>query len=51
MTLVGQPVTLSGTPSSLVAPPPENGEHTDEILAEFGFGRDEILGFRRDGIV
>ena len=36
ITLVGQPVRLSDTPSALVAPPPENGEHTDEILAEFG---------------
>ena len=36
-TLVGQPVTLSRTPSHLVAPPPERGEHTDAVLEEFGF--------------
>jgi crotonobetainyl-CoA:carnitine CoA-transferase CaiB-like acyl-CoA transferase len=51
ITLVGQPVNLSATPSALVAPPPENGEHTEEILLESGFGRDEIEGFRRDGTV
>ncbi len=49
ITLVGQPVTLSATPSRLVAPPPENGEHTDEILAEFGFTADDIASFRREG--
>ena len=51
ITLVGQPVMLSETPSALVAPPPENGEHTEEILGEFGFGPDEIAEFRRTGTV
>jgi len=35
--LVGQPVTLSRTPSKMVARPPEFGEQADEVLAEFGF--------------
>ena len=39
MRLVGQPVTLSRTPSRLVARPPELGEHTDAVLKEFGFAR------------
>ena len=40
--LVGQPVTLARTPSRLVAPPPERGEHTEEVLREFGFTDAEI---------
>ncbi len=45
--LVGQPVTLSRTPSQLVAPPPELGEHTDEVLKEFGFKPKEIAALRK----
>ena len=45
-TLVGQPVALSRTPSSLVAPPPAIGEHTDGVLDEFGFSADEIAKLR-----
>ncbi|EJN12868.1 putative acyl-CoA transferase/carnitine dehydratase [Bradyrhizobium sp. YR681] len=48
--LVGQPVTLSRTPSRMVARPPEFGEQTDEVLKEFGFGADEI-GKLRDAKV
>jgi crotonobetainyl-CoA:carnitine CoA-transferase CaiB-like acyl-CoA transferase len=51
ITLVGQPVTPSATPSSMQLAPPECGEHTDEILAEFGFSQDQIAAFRRDGTV
>ena len=38
--LVGQPVTLSRTPSTMAARPPEFGEQTEEVLAEFGFAKD-----------
>jgi crotonobetainyl-CoA:carnitine CoA-transferase CaiB-like acyl-CoA transferase len=49
--LVGQPVTLSRTPSKMVARPPEFGEQTEEVLAEFGFNADEIEALRRDKVV
>ena len=49
--LVGQPVTLSRTPSKMVARPPEFGEQTDEVLAEFGFTRDEIGDLRQAKVV
>ena len=45
-TLVGQPVSLSRTPSRLVAPPPAIGEHTDGVLDEFGFSAEEIATLR-----
>jgi formyl-CoA transferase len=48
MKLVGQPVSLSRTPSAIVAPPPLMGEHTDEVLAEFGFNKDEISKLRAE---
>ena len=49
--LVSQPVALSRTPSSMVAPPPDFGEQTDEVLAEFGFGADEIAALRQRKVV
>jgi len=49
--LVSQPVRLSRTPSSMVAPPPDFGEQTDEVLAEFGFGADEIAELRQRKVV
>ena len=51
ITLLGQPVVLSGTPSALTVPPPEPGEHTDEILAEFGYSAEDIAALRREGTV
>jgi formyl-CoA transferase len=46
ITLVGQPVALSRTPSRMAVRPPEFGEQTDDVLAEFGFGADEIATLR-----
>ncbi len=45
--LVGQGVTLSRTPSKLVARPPELGEHTDSVLKEFGFSKRDIAALHK----
>jgi formyl-CoA transferase len=47
MTMVGQPITLSRTPSKIVAPPPGLGEHTDGVLKEFGFSAKDIAALRK----
>jgi crotonobetainyl-CoA:carnitine CoA-transferase CaiB-like acyl-CoA transferase len=49
--LVGQPFTLSRTPSKMAARPPEFGEQTEEILAEFGFTKDEIGSLREKKVI
>ena len=45
--LVGQPVSLSRTPSRLKAPPPQLGQHTDAVLKEFGFSAREIAALHK----
>jgi crotonobetainyl-CoA:carnitine CoA-transferase CaiB-like acyl-CoA transferase len=51
LTLVGQPVSLSRTPSHLAAPPPKLGEHTDAVLKDFGFSKREIKALHKVGAV
>jgi formyl-CoA transferase len=47
MRLVGQPMTLSRTPSRLAARPPDIGEHTDTVLKEFGFSARDITALHK----
>jgi len=47
----GIPVRLSGTPPSVRRHPPLLGEHTDEVLADLGYGADEIAALRKDGAI
>jgi alpha-methylacyl-CoA racemase len=42
---------FSGTPTALRRPPPQPGEHTNEVLAEVGFGADRIAALRAAGAV
>jgi crotonobetainyl-CoA:carnitine CoA-transferase CaiB-like acyl-CoA transferase len=48
---LGQPVTLSRTPSHAYAHPPRQGEHTAEVLREMGYQDAEIEQLRQKGIV
>ncbi len=49
--VIAQPVTLSRTPSQTVLPPPERGEHTDQILKELGLTKSEIAALRQNGVI
>ena len=47
---VGNPIKLSDSPAE-VARSPLLGEHTDEIMAELGYGADEIAAAKNSGAV
>jgi crotonobetainyl-CoA:carnitine CoA-transferase CaiB-like acyl-CoA transferase len=49
--VVNQAVKLSRTPSHIVHPTPEKGEHTEEVLKEYGYDDKAIAGFRARKIV
>ena len=42
---------LSATPGEIRRPPPHEGQHTDELLAEVGLGDDEVAALRESGAV
>ena len=47
LNVVAQPVLLSRTKSRIAAPPPELGQHTNEVLKEFGFSAKQIAALRK----
>ncbi len=48
---IGIPLKLSATPGSIRRPSPVLGQHTDEVLAEHGFGQGEVADLRNMGAV
>ena len=42
---------LSATPGAMPAPAPNLGEHTEQVLSECGYGRDEIVRLRSAKII
>jgi len=49
--LVASPIRMSTTPVTLRRPPPLLGEHTDEVLAEFGIDAVERARLRDAGVL
>jgi crotonobetainyl-CoA:carnitine CoA-transferase CaiB-like acyl-CoA transferase len=49
--VVNQPVKLSRTPSGIAHPTPEKGEHTEEVLKDYGYDDKAIADFRARKIV
>jgi crotonobetainyl-CoA:carnitine CoA-transferase CaiB-like acyl-CoA transferase len=51
MDYITQPVTLTRTPPKVVAPAPNWGQHTDEVLKELGYSDAEIQDFHQRQVV
>ncbi len=49
--MVASPLRLSATPVQYQRPPPQLGEHTDEVLREFGFDEALIEALRLDSVI
>ena len=49
--LVGQPVTLSRTPSKLRRATPERGEHTAEVLGALGYDASALAKLKERGVI
>ena len=48
--IVGQPIKMSRSASDIRRPPPTKGQHTAEILAEFGYSEADISDFAARGV-
>ena len=48
---LASPINLSETPASYRRPAPELGQHTEEVLLEFGYTQEDIDRLREEGIV
>ena len=51
MDLIGQPINMSRYDPRTGMPTPDSGQHTDEILAEYGYDADHISKLRTEGVI
>ena len=49
--VVASQMKLSGTPVAYRLPPPQLGQHTDEVLAQLGHGPEAIAAWREEGVI
>ena len=49
--VVGTPISLSDTPLNTTTPPPELGQHSEEVLLEAGFSWEEIAAFHGKAVL
>ncbi len=46
-----KPIKFADTPGGVASASPTLGQHSDEILSGYGYGRDDIAQFRQRGVV
>ena len=49
--VTGMPIKFYGTPGSIRLHPPLLGEHTNELLEEVGYSKEEIAALQGDGLI
>jgi len=49
--MLANPVKLSTTPATIRTPAPEFGQHTEEVLLEYGYTWDDIGQFKEQGVI
>lgn len=49
--MVANPVNMSATPSNVRLPAPEIGQHTEEVLLEYGYSWEDIASLKEKGVI